>query len=865
MTLLPRRSKFFLVVAAVLAITALAASSGLWTGLLWAQSESGTTVSLTPSTTTVKEGETAQFTVTMSPAPQEPQVLTYTIGTDGDDTTVDADADDYTGRSIGVVTIPAGSGGAESSTAVISIEVTDDSDIDAGAREVMVVRLDPSDAARSADSGGFLASAVVTIHEGICDRTQAVRDAIVAKLGASDCWSVTDSDLRDTPGDLDLTGGDVSQFKARDLIGLSGLDGLRLRENGPRDMPDETIAWLADQMAGLTKVSWDFAHQQSWPEGALDQASSLTHFTLHMDSLTSLPETAFGPVPNLTHLTLHMDSLTSLPDGIFGPVPNLTHLTLHMDSLMSLPDGIFDGLNNLVELTVTGEYIAPDGVLPLEVELERSGPYSIVAKVREGTPFDITVNLIVESDSISRQTVVISAGSVSSTPVEITDIVDEARITAESAAFSGDLSQENDRRFSVNVGDPPAFIIVALPTVSLVSGTDSVLEGEGARYTVLVEDFWQGMNFQVGYSVGPDDDSSTNNAEFVHSTGPLGLSDFTEDDRYFAPTIEAEADRPDGADIEHIFTVGTVDDDYIDDGAQEYFVVTLEAGSGYRLGTVSTWRTVIKEGVCDRTQQVQDAVLQAQELSEQELGLCSEVTDKDLAKLITGFALNDSGIVTLKARDFIGMTDLQSLRLDGNSLTDLPDGLFSDQALLSVLNLRHNELRDVRSGMWTGPDALRGLLLSNNKLGAGALSADDFEGLGTLKTLWLDGNNIRTLPNDVFEHLDGLSHLNLGYNLLSDVPSGTFSEVTNLRRLDLDGNSISSVGKERSEAFLPWLTWTCNSMTYTGSPRACSVGCPSCAVWTSMGIGFTASMSLPNWKRLMGEFGSRLRRQRLSI
>ena len=95
--------------------------------------------------------------------------------------------------------------------------------------------------------------------------------------------------------------------------------------------------------------------------------------------------------------------------------------------------------------------------------------------------------------------------------------------------------------------------------------------------------------------------------------------------------------------------------------------------------------------------------------------------------------------------------------------------------------------------MWEGPNALRKLFLSYNKLGDGTLSADGFDGLGTLETLFLDANKIWRLSDDVFVHLDDLSHLNLGYNLLSDVPSETFNNVTGLMRLDLSGNSISSV------------------------------------------------------------------------
>lgn len=696
MTLLSRRSRFFLVVAAVLAITAVTASNGLWTGLLWAQSESGTTVSLTPSTTTVKEGETAELTVTMSPAPEEDHELTYTIGTDGDETTADADADDYTTRD--VVTIPAGADGAVSSSAVISIEVTDDSDIDDGARETMVVRLAPFDAARSADSGGVSVSAKVIIHEGICDRTLVVWRAIVDLLPVEDCWAVTDTHLRNITGELNLSNRGIVVLQERDFFGLSELDRLRLENNG----------------------------------------------------------------------------------------------------LSDLPQGIFEGLYGLEELYLQGNPFITGPDATLHYKLVWNGHFGFFARVDQGAPFDITFTLSLEGartmlvlgDDGPREitTVNIPAGRLESETVEVRDFetTSGAEITATMASFPSNLPVGNYNGISAAVGDPLPMVFVPSPVfVSFKENTnthtynpDSVLEGTSnpnmeptiVTYTVTVTNLEEGKHIYVDWTVGIDGVEDTNDAEVGNPMGdhePHESSDFHD---FHTPTQFIHF-LGKGKDVEltEDFEVRVKADNVIDDSAEEYFVVTLGTGYSHQLGPVSTWRTVIKEGVCDQTQQVQDAVLQAQELSEQGLGHCSEVTDEDLASLTTSFALNHRGIENLKARDLIGMANLQSLRLDGNSLTDLPDGLFSNQSLLADLDLR------------------------NNKLGDGTLSENDFDDLGTLKTLRLDSNKIRTLPDNIFGHLDELSELNLGYNLLSDVPSGTFSEITGLQRLVLAGSSISSI------------------------------------------------------------------------
>ena len=234
-----------LVVTALLAIGATAVWPGLWTGSVGAQSS--TTVSLTPNTVTVREGGTAEFTVTVSPAPEADLNMTYTIGVDEDAATADADADDYTAS--GVVTIPAGEAGAETSSGVISISVTDDSDIDDGTREFMVVRLGPSTGAMSDDPVSGYPSARLTIEEGVCDRTGAVQNEIVTRLSASDCWSVTDFGLGGIT-ELDLTAGNIGQIRARDFLGLSGLRTLKLHERVLRSLP----AGARNYLGGVSRL-----------------------------------------------------------------------------------------------------------------------------------------------------------------------------------------------------------------------------------------------------------------------------------------------------------------------------------------------------------------------------------------------------------------------------------------------------------------------------------------------------------------------------------------------------------------------------------------------------------------------------------
>ena len=86
--------------------------------------------------------------------------------------------------------------------------------------------------------------------------------------------------------------------------------------------------------------------------------------------------------------------------------------------------------------------------------------------------------------------------------------------------------------------------------------------------------------------------------------------------------------------------------------------------------------TVTREqtgGVCSRTQQVKEALMDETEVED-----CSLVTAVQLAE-ITYLNLNDKGITTLQANDFAGLNKLRWLYLEDNELTldSFPGGMFS--------------------------------------------------------------------------------------------------------------------------------------------------------------------------------------------
>ena len=114
----------------------------------------------------------------------------------------------------------------------------DDAEIEAP-RETFAVTLRAApDQAK--DFGLDVATAVVTIDEGTCDRTAQVRDAL---RGSLPCTALSETDL---PGlrTLHLADGSIDALRAGDFSGLTGLRALDLSGNSLTELPAGVFAGL---------------------------------------------------------------------------------------------------------------------------------------------------------------------------------------------------------------------------------------------------------------------------------------------------------------------------------------------------------------------------------------------------------------------------------------------------------------------------------------------------------------------------------------------------------------------------------------------------------------------------------------------
>ncbi|MCZ0933663.1 MAG: leucine-rich repeat protein [Gemmatimonadetes bacterium] len=339
----------------------------------------------------VFEGLDAVVSVRLDPPPASPIIVRYTLSTDGDPATADADTADY--RADGSVSVPAGT-----SVADVRIAILDDDDIEP-AREVFLFSLD----APATDAGyrlGATTSTQVTIAEGVCDRTPEIRDALVVRSRADRCSSVTTEHLGVTtlnlagiaiptlrPGDLsglynlrnlDLSGVGFTAFPVGVFADLTSLETLRLRNNGFETLPADAFAGLgrlktldlgdnvlttlsAASFAGLPSLETLELRANALatlPAGAFSELASLERLHLGANDFTTLGAGTFAGLGNLKWLYLANGRIGALEAGVFSGLVELESLLLQDSGLDTLPSAVFAGLGSLRELRLDRNSLA---------------------------------------------------------------------------------------------------------------------------------------------------------------------------------------------------------------------------------------------------------------------------------------------------------------------------------------------------------------------------------------------------------------------------------------------------------------------------------------------------------------------------
>ncbi len=192
-------------------------------------------------------------------------------------------------------------------------------------------------------------------------------------------------------------------------------------------------------------------------------------------------------------------------------------------------------------------------------------------------------------------------------------------------------------------------------------------------------------------------------------------------------------------------------------------------------------------GVCDRTPQVSDAIVEAAGASD-----CNAVTAAHLWA-ITELPLNERDISALKTGDFSGLTALAKLNLAGNRLSTLPANLFSDLPAINLVSLRENNISTLPASLFSNPSPLKDLDLTHNVLSG--INKSTFSGLTALERIGLANNRLQesSLPSGIFASLPSLKFINLGTNHFPDITADFFSDLTGLEILYLTDVGLTTL------------------------------------------------------------------------
>ena len=192
---------------------------------------------------------------------------------------------------------------------------------------------------------------------------------------------------------------------------------------------------------------------------------------------------------------------------------------------------------------------------------------------------------------------------------------------------------------------------------------------------------------------------------------------------------------------------------------------TIQVVSGDLIATVEvSVDASAAAGVCDRTPQVRDALTAAasrSDCSQVSAGLLSRIRRLDLRGPDAPDSTETAGDCAEELREEPGQGETRACE-SGSSGRNGRGNVFQDMA---------------------NADGETGQITS---LGSG-----DFQGLGSLHTLLLSWNALRTLPDSSFSDLVSLDTLNLEENRLASLPAGVFESLTGLEYLDLSDNALT--------------------------------------------------------------------------
>ena len=587
---------------------------------------------------------------------------------------------------------------------------------------------------------------------GICDRTREVREELVVLTAdATSCADMGAAELAAIPVSLDMQALGIAALKPGDFAGLGQVTTLRLPDNA------------------LTEVT----------PGVLDPLTALTRLDLKENSIARVPAAVFDPLTELRFLGLNDNEIATLLPGTFDRLTKLEYLDLSDNQLAALPDRIFEPLTELTDVSLTNNPGSADfkpaasarvvdgtALVWEGVELEIDGSAS------EGGAWGSNLLYAWELDGVPGQVAMFDDASAASTTVRFVEMSGMGGSTGLKLVVRGrGGALTSSEQIPLSVQRQPAVTSIAFSSLPRLGGAQYTpyRQGEAIEVTATYSEavtvtgqphvgillgashdendyrraVWrrtvEGRKLVFAYEVASTDDFGEG-ITLCKEPNALGCADH----RIELPTGASIVAASDGLPAKLDYAAG---------------------GAPVHDYGVSGGTAALTGGICDRTPQVRDAIVEEISQYEGDPWNCSEVeVDGILAELADDgeeftLDLSDAGIASLKAGDFAGVL-AYSLDLSGNALTNLSREMLPDK-VSDRLDLSGNALTHIPAGL------IRGLGVKKVNFSGNAIAhvaREGFAGGGAMTQLDLSDNRIATLPDGVFEELTGLTALDLDGN-----------------------------------------------------------------------------------------------------
>ena len=219
----------------------------------------------------------------------------------------------------------------------------------------------------------FQATIAWPIGTDLCQRSQAVKDAVMDGVETHNCENVTWTELASfsqlevnawTNVESDMEIG-VESFLSFDLMGLTGLRDLKVTHDFDGGLSLEPPPLFLSHVPQLERLVFRDIILHQVPEDFLVHTPTLQTLDLSLSVKEPLPLGFLAFTPRLRSLSLNLgQNLKELPPGFLADVPHLQHLNLalHGEALAQLPPDFLRDAPRLETLTL---HVWGDGRVPL--------------------------------------------------------------------------------------------------------------------------------------------------------------------------------------------------------------------------------------------------------------------------------------------------------------------------------------------------------------------------------------------------------------------------------------------------------------------------------------------------------------------